>query len=115
MDGFFDYTDNQASPPVHKVLVEICSKLEGIERLEKNMTEVTLNVTEELGLIKGKLANLTEVSKKDSGEIRDLQGSIKYFSYGLQSTNERQEDLRMELVKLDNTTNMISERIGKLE
>ena len=93
MDGLFDYTDNQASPPVHKVLAEICSKLEGIERLEKKMTEVTLNITEELGLIKGKLVNLTEGSKKDSGDIKDLQGSIKYFSYGLQSTNENQEDL----------------------
>ena len=88
MDGCIDDADNQTCPPVHKVLAEICSKLEGIERLERKMTEVTLDVTEELGLIKGKLVNLTEGSKKDSGDIKDLQGSIKYFSYSLQSTNE---------------------------
>ena len=115
MDGLLNYTDNRVCPPIHKVLEEICTKLEGIERLEKKMTEVTDNFTEELGLIKGKLANLTVESKKDSGEIKDLQGSIKYFSYGLQSTNERQEDLRMKLVKLENTNNMMSERIEKLE
>ena len=69
MDGYSDYTVNRVRPPIHKVLEEICSKLEGIERLEKKMTEVTVNFTEELGLIKRKLANLTEVSNKDSGEI----------------------------------------------
>ena len=93
MDGVSNYKDNRVCPPIHKVLEEICMKLEGIERLEKKMTEVTDNFTGELGQIRGKPANLTVESKKDSGEIKNLQGLIKFFSYGLQSTNKRQEDL----------------------
>ena len=54
-------------------------------------------------------------SKKNSGEIESLQGSIKFFSYGIQSTNERQEDLRMKLVELENTNYKMSEKIEELE
>ena len=35
MDDFLDYPENHVRPPIDKVLVEIYSKLEEIERLEK--------------------------------------------------------------------------------
>ena len=58
MDGLLNYTENRVRPPIHKVLEEICSKLEGIKRLEKKMNEVTRNVTVELGLIKREIGKL---------------------------------------------------------
>ena len=118
MDGSIDYSDNHDCPPkgpLQKVLEEISLKLEGIERLEKKLTEVTSNFTEELDLIKVKLANLMEARNKDSEEINGLQSLFKEFSNDLHSTKANQEDLQMKLVKLDNTTNKNSERIEKLE
>ena len=109
MDGSLDYSDCPPKAPMQNVLEEIYSKLEGIERLEKKLTEVTSNFTVELDLIKEKLANLTEARNKDSEEINGLQSMFKEFSYGLQSTKEKQEDLQMKIVKLDNTTNKNSE------
>ena len=74
-----------------------------------------MNFTEELDLIKMKLANLTEARNKDSEEINGLQSMLKEFSNDLHSTKVNQEDLQMKIMKLDNTTNKNSERIEKLE
>ena len=115
MDGSLYYSDCPPKGPLQKVLEEINSKLEGIKRLEKKLTEVTSNFTEELDLMKMKLANLTEARNKDSEEINGLQSLFKEFSNGLQSTKAKQEDFQMKLVTLDNTTNMNSDRIEKLE
>ena len=89
MDGSLYYSDNHDCPPkgpLQKVLEEINSKLEGIERLEKKLAEVTSNFTEELDLIKMKLANLTEARNKDSEEINSLRSLFKGFSKDLHST-----------------------------
>ena len=92
MDGTSKVSEKSVCPPIHVVLKEICMRVEGIERLEKKITEVADNFTGELGQIREKLANLTVERRRDSGEIENLQGSIKYFTYGLQSTNETQEN-----------------------
>ena len=118
MDESRYYSDNPDSlpkDPIQMVLEDINSKLGGIERLEKKLTEVTLNFTEELDLIKMKLANLTEARNKDSEEINSLRSLFKGFSKDLHSTQVNQEDFQKKLVKLDNTTNKNSERIEKLE
>ena len=107
--------EKSVCPPIHVVLKEICSRVEGIERLEKKITEVADNFTGELGQIREKLANLTVERRKDSGEIENLQGSVKYFTFGLQSTNETQENFRMRIDELENTNYKLLERIEVLE
>ena len=115
MEGSSNISEKRVYPPFHKVMEEICTKLEGIERLEKKVTEVADSFTGELRQIREKIANLTVEGKKNSGEIESLQGSIKFFSYGIQSTNEKQADHRVRITELENINHEMSVKIEELE
>ena len=115
MEGSSNVSEKRVCPPFYKVMEDICTKLEGIERLEKKVTEVADSFTGELGQIRGRMANLTVESKKNSGEIESLKGSIEFFSCGMQSTNEKQEEHRVRITELENINYEMSVKIEELE
>ena len=65
MDGVSKASEKSVCPPIHVVLKEICMRVEGIERLEKKITEVADNFTGELGQIREKMANLMVERRKE--------------------------------------------------
>ena len=106
---------SEQDPSILMALTSINSKLDGIERLEKKLEEVTLNFTGELDMIKMELINLTKATNNDSVEINRLQSLFKGVSKDLNRTQENQEDFQMKLEKLVNASKENSEKIDKLE
>ena len=72
------------------ILNNMSEKLEGIQRLEKKLDEVTINFHGELDILKSELANIAEARKNDGAEIGKIQTSLKAVSRDLATVKLRQ-------------------------